>query len=141
MTLRTTDALEFARIGQTDWSNATRRGIYTEAPATVMGRPAKFDRDDLVAAHVLGQLIEREVMPSFAGQIATDVRRLLRKLPDVATLSAWKVPGKHGPRVVVAASPMPDAIELFRFEIAEIRRRAQAGIDAKRREQHRHAAQ
>lgn len=132
-TLRTADALEFAGLVAQDWRNACRRGVYTEAPTTSMGRVTKFDADDLTAAHVLGRLLEYQIRVKVAGQVATDVRRLLRQLPDVQTLSVWKVAGKRGPRVVVAEhAPADTAVEeLFKFEIAKLRELAAEGIRAK----------
>jgi hypothetical protein len=95
-----------------------------------------FDVDHLIAAFVLGHLWEREVMPAFAAQIANDVHRLVRKDHSIMRLSAWKViPRKGKPRVVVAeASPAPAAIELFRFEVADIRMAALDGIREKLRQ-------
>lgn len=129
--------MQFAGLHRKDFENAVGRGLYPEAPKTTAGQARIFAVDDLVAAYVLGQLYEREVLPKFACEIAVAVRRELRKSATIKTLSAWKLIGKNGkPRVVVAqAAPSQEAIELFRFQVAEIRARARAGIAAKLREQ------
>lgn len=134
--LETADALRFANLRRSDWNNAVRRRLYTEPPDTSPGRVRIFDIDDLVAAYVLGELFERAVLPKFACEIAVAVRRELRKSDAIVTLSAWKAVSKTGqPRVVVAqAAPTPDAVELFRFQVAKIRARARAGIEAKLRD-------
>lgn len=134
--LDTAEALSFANLRRSNWNNAIGRGLYTEAPTVGYGRVRTFDVDDLVAAFVMGQLFERKVLPKFACQIAGDVRRELRKSDNIKTLSAWKVFNRKGqPRVIVAeAHPEPDAKGLFLFEVAEIRKRARAGIQAKIRE-------
>jgi hypothetical protein len=78
---------------------------------------------------VLGQHFERQVLPKFACAIAVDVRRELRRSQAIATISAWKVNRKGEPHAVVAQdAPTSDAIELFRFKVAEIRKRARAGL-------------
>jgi hypothetical protein len=134
--LETADAMRFAGLRRKDWENAIKRRLYTEQPKTTTTQARVFEMDDLVAAYVLGQLYEREVLPKFACQIAVDVRRALRKSDAIKTLSAWKVVRGDQPRVVVSeAKPVPDAIELFRFEVAAIRRRARLGIEAKRMEE------
>ncbi len=128
--LETGAALRFANVSPTNWTNLLQRRLYPVAPAAKSGRPRLFNADDLTAAYVLGELFERRVAPSFAGQIACGVLRAIRKPPAVQSLSAWKCLKRNGtPSVVVSAKPpQPDSIELFRFAVGEIRDRAMASI-------------
>ena len=132
--LETVDALQFANVSRSDWNNAINRGLYPNAPPTDGPRQVRlFDVNDLVAAHVLGQLFERRVMASFACPIAVDVLKAMRKSPELETLSAWKCFKRNGsPYVVVSVSaPQPGVKELFKFDVGEIRREAIAGIRRK----------
>jgi hypothetical protein len=137
MGLQTSDALKFAGLAKADWDSATTRGLYPAAPPTVKGIVRVFDTDDLIGAYCLGRLLEHEIRPAVAGEIATDVRRLIGKDHRIQRLFAWKVTKRDGPRVVVAeTAPSPGAIQLFKFEIADIRMRAMDGIREKLRRDH-----
>lgn len=127
-------ALQFARIGRSTWDNLVWRGLYPVAPPTTQGIVRTFDTDDLIAAYVLGELLERDVMTSAAAKIACQVRTLIGQDHGIQRLSAWKVTLAKKPRVVVAETAPDDAaIELFVFEIAEIRGRAIDGMREKLR--------
>ncbi|MDQ2763004.1 MAG: hypothetical protein M3Y22_05800 [Pseudomonadota bacterium] len=133
--VETAEALRLARLNREDWNSAIRRGLYPDAPPVEPGRARLFDLDDLTAAYVLGQLLEREVMQGFACQIACDVLKIVRQTPAVASLSAWKCFKPDGsPYVVVTATrPQRGAVELFKFGIAKIRATLAAGIREKTR--------
>jgi hypothetical protein len=128
------EALAFAGLDRDDFNSAVRRGLYPVAPKTSATKSRIFNTDDLIAAFCLGQLRSLEVAPRFAGRIASDIHRQIRKDHGIQSLSAWKVTPRNGkPRVVVAEkSPLPTAIELFVFRIADIRMRALEGIDRQR---------
>jgi hypothetical protein len=125
------EALAFANLEYVDLKNAIVQSGYRAAPKTrARGVPRVFDLDQLVAAFVFGQLKMRHVVAGFACQIANDVHRLIKKDHSISRLSAWKVkPRGKKPRVVVAEeAPQPTAIELFRFEIYDIRLKALDGM-------------
>jgi hypothetical protein len=135
MGLETSDALDFARIRKGDWDSAIYRGLYPAPPIT-SGNARVFDTDDLIGAYCLGQLLEHEIRPAVAGEIATDIRRLIGKDHSIQRLYAWKVTKRDARVVVSETSPSPGAIQLFKFEIADIRMRAMDGIREKLRRDH-----
>jgi hypothetical protein len=128
------DAFAFARLRPKDFDNAVQRDLIPWLPPRVR-KHRRFSVNDLIAAHILGTLLERAVMAKAAAAIATDVLALVRASPELEVLSAWKCfNADHKPYVRVAEhQPQPGSIELFRFQVGEIRRRAIAGI-AQRRE-------
>jgi hypothetical protein len=133
------EALAFADLEYVDLKNAIVQSGYRAAPKTrARGVPRVFDLDQLVAAFVFGQLKMRRVVAGFACRIANDVHRLIKKDHSIARLSAWKV--KHRgqqPRVVVAEeAPQPTAIELFRFEIHDIKLKALDGMRERQKQQY-----
>lgn len=115
------------------YNAVSRHGYPLPLPQTTPGRSMVFDIDETISAWTLGQLSERGVKPAFASAIAVRVLQLLRVAPEIETLSVWKSAGKDGaPDVRVSeAAPRGETIELFRFNIAEIRQRALAGIRQK----------
>jgi hypothetical protein len=120
--LPTVPALAFGNVYRPAFETFLNRGLYTEAPKTVPGRTRVFKSDDLIAVRVLGELLLHHVTPAYACEIANAVHRMVRKDHLIDRLSTWKVTRRGKPRVVVAATqPEPQAIELFRFEIADIR--------------------
>jgi hypothetical protein len=134
--METTDALKLARIDRRTWDNLVYRGHYTEAPPTRQGKVRAFNSRDLAAVVVLGQLLEREVIPAVAAAIASEVRRQLEAVQSINKLSAWKVTPRAGgkPRITVAKrAPTPKALELFRFDILAIRHEIHEVISAEGR--------
>jgi hypothetical protein len=139
MFLQTPDALAFAHLEKQDFDQAIVRGLYPIAPKTRPGVMRNFDTDDLIAAFVLGWLLERDVTPAAATTIACQVHGLVKRDHTIQTLSAWKVTPRNGTARTVVAERQPNnpsAIELFKFEIADIRMRAIDGIREKLRGDH-----
>jgi hypothetical protein len=133
------EALAFATLEYVDLKNAIVQSGYRAAPKTrARGVPRVFDLDQLVAAFVFGQLKMRYVVAGFACQIANDVHRLIKKDHSISRLSAWKVKRRgQQPRVVVAeGAPQPTAIELFRFEIHDIKLKALDGMRERQKQQY-----
>ena len=132
LTVPRRDMLAIAGVHVTDWNNAMHNGLIPYAPAGSRGVHRRFAVNDLVAANILGYLRDRQVNITFAAGIAVRVQEILSQPDCPLVVSVWKVGGQDGrPKVTVAElPPRSDCIELFRFQLAEMRERMRAGISA-----------
>jgi len=119
--LTTVDALAFAGLRRETWNDVIARGLYPRAPKVTAPAARVFNIDALIAVYILGRLYECEVVPRVATKIATDIHRLIERDHSIQALSAWRT---NATIIVAEDRPFIGAIELFRWEIAELRVRA-----------------
>jgi hypothetical protein len=119
--LTTREALAYARLDPAVWQEMLSRGKYNARPVAP-GVSRVFDSIDAVGAVVLRMLVvERFTKPAMACAIAQAVVRSMRQDRTASTLSAWLSKTGSQTVIVAEAAPSADAIEIFRFDVDEIR--------------------
>ena len=121
--LRTTDALRLAGLDSRVWKGTASHHLYPEAPTASQDGSRHFDLDDIVCLVLFRELLDHGLTRTYAAMIASDVRRVMRTDPSLASVAVIQGRDAKGkPRPVVVVTPPPGAVSLFdRFSIAKYR--------------------
>lgn len=80
---KTATACEIASVNAQRFNEAVNAELYPCAPPTKRGASRVFDLQDIIALWVYGCLTEEGLPPRSAGEVACDLRDLLRQQPDI----------------------------------------------------------
>jgi hypothetical protein len=76
--VRSALAMRIANLDRVKFNDAVANGNYPCAPATVRGSVRLFNEDDLVALYFFARLLELNIPPSRAGQLACEAMSAAR---------------------------------------------------------------
>jgi hypothetical protein len=93
--VRSAVAMRVVNLDRLKFNEAVANGYYTCAPITTAGSVRLFAEDDLVALYVFARLLELNVAPRRAGQLACEFKSHMRSRGNEAADRIIYVRGQH----------------------------------------------
>ena len=122
-------ACQIAGINKQRFNEAVAAGRYPCAPKVLKGGTRAFREEDIIALFIYARLIEQNMPPRVAGEIACTLRAKLEEYPDADEVS---VPRHSETGTVTSERDTYSAHMHMVFDVAGIRSAIRPGLEAHR---------